>query len=155
MTKKESKAKFFTGPIGNNETVSKRDEALFKRVLEQKELIIKAAYDAWFRNMRDAIIGGSQPPGSGNDRTQGENFRPEDNFTQGPGSSFGNDNAKSESENPDNTNDGDFEETSSYSSGNVDNSTSEKESSYSNDENSQYESVVDDDDLNESETPKD
>ncbi len=155
MTKKESKSKFFTGPVGNNETVCKRDEALFKRVLEQKELIIKAAYDAWFRNMRDAIIGGSQPPGSGNDRTQGEKFRPEDNFTQGPGSSFGNDNAKSESENPDNTNDGDFEETSSHSSENVDNSTSEKESSYSNDENSQYESVVDDDDLNESETPKD
>lgn len=155
MTKRESKPEFFTGPVGNNKEVSDRDEKLFKRVLDQKELIIKAAYDAWFRNMRDAIIGGSQPSGSGNDRTQGENFRPEDNFTQGPSSSFGNDNAKSESEDPNDTNDGDFEETSSHKSENVDNSTSEQESSYSNDENSQYESVVDDDDLNESETPKD
>ena len=155
MTKKKSRDEFFTGPVGNNAEVSKKDAALFERVLKQKELIIKAAYDAWFRNMRDAIIGGSQPPGSGNDRTQGENFRPEDNFTQGPDSSFGNDNAKSQYEKSDDTNDGDFEETSYQSSENADNSTSEQESSYSNDENSQYESVVDDDDLNESETPKD
>lgn len=155
MTKKKSLDEFFTGPVGNNAEVSKKDAALFERVLKQKELIIKAAYDAWFRNMRDAIIGGSQPPGSGNDRTQGENFRPEDNFTQGPDSSFENNNAKSESKESDNTNDGDFEETSSHTSENVDNTSSEQESSYSNDENSQYESVVDDDDLNESETPKD
>ena len=155
MTKKKSQDKFFTGPVGNNAEVSERDEKLFKRVLDQKELIIKAAYDAWFRNMRDAIIGGAQPLGSGNDKTKGEDFRPEDNFTQGPGSSFRNDNAKSESEDTDDTNDGDFEETSSHTSENVYDSTSEQESSYSNDENRQYESVVDDDDLNESELPKD
>ena len=153
MTKKESKAKFFTGPVGNNETVSKRDEALFKRVLEQKELIIKAAYDAWFRNMRDAIIGGAQPPGSGNDKTQGSNYKPEDNFTQEPGSSFGNDNTKSGGFND--PNDGDFEETSSRTSERINESTSGQESSYSDEENRQYEHEVDDEDLNQSETPKD
>lgn len=156
MTRKIKNSKFsFDSPQGIHKELSKKDKALFDRVSKQKELIIKAAYDAWFRNMRDAIIGGSQPPGSGNDRTQGKNFRPEDNFTHGPGSSFGNDNTKSESEGTDDTNDGDFEETNTRSSDDGDNSTSEQESSYSNDENRQYESVIDDDDLNESETPKD
>lgn len=154
MTRKIKDSKFtFDSPQGIHKELSKKDKALFDRVSMQKELIIKAAYDAWFRNMRDAIIGGAQPPGSGNDKTQGSNYKPEDNFTQEPGSSFENDNTKSGGFND--PNDGDFEETSSRTSERINESTSGQESSYSDEENRQYEHEVDDEDLNQSETPKD
>ena len=60
------------------EELEDKDQALFNRVLKQKELIIKAAYDAWFRHMRDAMIGG--PEGG-----EGSDYDPDRVFKQDPG----------------------------------------------------------------------
>ena len=152
MITKEAKEDFFVGPVGNNAEVSRRDKALFERVLRQKELIIQAAYDAWFRNMRDAIIGGSQSP---EDETYGPEYQPEDNFTQEPGASHDSD---APTDNSDDFQDGEFQETDTHNHTNgfySEQYDDDQRPSSDEEDNSKYEKEIDDEDLKQPETPLD
>ena len=44
-------------PKGLNEKIGKANEEVFNKVLDYKKRIILASYAAWYRDMRDAMIG--------------------------------------------------------------------------------------------------
>lgn len=56
-----------------SQTIRESNEEVFTTVLGMKKAIIEASYQAWYRDMRDAIIGMHKPggPDGGNDSTNG------------------------------------------------------------------------------------
>lgn len=73
-----------------NETVEKENKKVFETVLEYKRRIILASYAAWYRDMKDALIGSaSEDPGS-------DEISPENHIFDDP--NFENHNTSSEDE---------------------------------------------------------
>lgn len=64
----------------SNQTIRKSNEEVFNTVLAMKKAIIEASYQAWYRDMRDAIIGMHKPgnPNRGNAPINDEPNDPDD-----------------------------------------------------------------------------